>query len=148
MENSNAILKFVYQFGAYMKRIFPYLFTLMALAAVALCLSSCNKEKETPVVGDTASFTGKWECFGVDNPPEGVDLYFNIGDKITFKGNGIYELVHPTEETEGGTWIITSSKLIIKSDYPTQTLRFSYSLGGRLTLRQDVNGQIVIFGLN
>ena len=127
---------------------FSTVFAKVALIAFALCLSSCNKEEDTtPVVGAT-SIVGKWECSGVNNPPEGVDLFFNIGDKITFNGTGFYELVHPNEETERGTWRIKSSKLIIKSDYPTQELSFSYSLEGRLTLRQDVNGQLVFFGLN
>ena len=131
-----------------MKTRFSSVFAKVALVAIALCLSSCNKEEDTtPVVGAT-SIVGKWECYGVDNPPEGVDLFFNIGDKITFNGTGLYELVHPNEETERGTWTITGSRLIINSDYPTQTLSFSYSLGGKLTLRQDVNGQRVIFTLN
>ena len=130
-----------------MKTRFSSVFAKVALVAFALCLSSCNKEEDTtPVVGVT-DIVGTWECSSVKNPPEGVNLFFNKGDKITFSGDGRFKFIYPQNNTEAGTWIISSTQIDIYSK--NQTLRFNYSfnfLGDNLILRQDVNGQRVTFG--
>ena len=88
-----------------MKRLFPYLFTLMALVAVALCLSACGKE-EPPIVGDpNSTITGEWMCTdsplskipNIDNhdlvfvnPYEGIDpesILLSDGHHLNREGN-------------------------------------------------------------
>ena len=129
-----------------MKTRFSTVFAKVALIAFALCLSSCNKEEEAPVGGDTASFTGKWECTWIGTPPEGVDLFFKTGDIIIFRSYRTFELVHPNNRIKTGKWWSDFVDTIRLEPLNSQALTFRYFLdnnGYTLELKLDDNGRFL-----